>query len=55
VQLYQGWTPVAEEDRGDRWTPQELAERVPALFGRRPTAYAPERSPLRRITGLAGA
>jgi NAD(P)-dependent dehydrogenase (short-subunit alcohol dehydrogenase family) len=52
VQLYQGWTPVAEEDKGDRWTPQELAERVPGLFGERPTAYAPERSPLRRITGL---
>jgi NAD(P)-dependent dehydrogenase (short-subunit alcohol dehydrogenase family) len=53
VQVYQGWTPVAEEDKGERWTPQELAERIPALFGDRPTAYAPERSPLRRITGMA--
>lgn len=52
VQLYQGWTPVAEEDKGEQWTPQELAERIPGLFGERPTAYAPERSPLRRITGL---
>jgi NAD(P)-dependent dehydrogenase (short-subunit alcohol dehydrogenase family) len=52
VQLYRGWTPVAEEDREGRWTPAELADRVPALFGDRPTAYAPESSPLRRITGL---
>lgn len=52
VQLYQGWTPVAEEDKEGRWTPQELAERIPGLFGERSTAYAPERSPLRRITGL---
>jgi NAD(P)-dependent dehydrogenase (short-subunit alcohol dehydrogenase family) len=55
VQLYRGWTPIAEEDRGRRWTPQELAERVPAMFGDRPTAYAPESSPLRRITGISGA
>jgi NAD(P)-dependent dehydrogenase (short-subunit alcohol dehydrogenase family) len=52
VQLYRGWTPVAEEDREGRWTPAELADRVPALFGDRPTAYAPESSPLRRISGL---
>jgi NAD(P)-dependent dehydrogenase (short-subunit alcohol dehydrogenase family) len=52
VQLYRGWTPVAEEDREGRWTPAELADRMPALFGDRPTAYAPESSPLRRITGL---
>ena len=53
VQLYQGWTPVAEEDKEGRWTPQELAERIPGLFGERSAAYVPERSPLRRITGLA--
>lgn len=53
LELYRGWTPVAEEDRGGRWTPHELAERVPALFGDRPTAYEPPSSPLRRITGLA--
>jgi NAD(P)-dependent dehydrogenase (short-subunit alcohol dehydrogenase family) len=52
VQLYRGWTPVAEHDLERRWTPRELAERVPDLFGERPTAYAPESSPLRRITGL---
>jgi NAD(P)-dependent dehydrogenase (short-subunit alcohol dehydrogenase family) len=55
VQLYRGWTPIAEQDRGRRWTPQELAERVPAMFGDCPTAYAPESSPLRRITGISGA
>jgi NAD(P)-dependent dehydrogenase (short-subunit alcohol dehydrogenase family) len=54
VQLYRGWNPAAEEDAGRRWTPQELAERVPAMFGERPSAYAPESSPLRRITGISG-
>lgn len=55
VQLYRGWTPVAEEDVERRWTPAELADRVPSLFGDRPSAYAPGSSPLRRITGLGGA
>jgi NAD(P)-dependent dehydrogenase (short-subunit alcohol dehydrogenase family) len=55
VQLYKGWTPIAEEDRGERWTPQELAERLPRMFGDRPAAYVPEPSPLRRITGISGA
>jgi NAD(P)-dependent dehydrogenase (short-subunit alcohol dehydrogenase family) len=55
LELYGGWTPVAEEDRGRRWTPEELADRVPALFGDRPTAYRPPASPLRRITGVAKA
>jgi NAD(P)-dependent dehydrogenase (short-subunit alcohol dehydrogenase family) len=54
VQLYQGWTPVAQAEKGDRWTPEELADRVPELFGDRPTAYRPERSALRQMTGLAG-
>jgi NAD(P)-dependent dehydrogenase (short-subunit alcohol dehydrogenase family) len=53
VQLYRGWTPVAEHDLERRWTPSELADRVPGLFGDRPSAYAPESSPLRRITGIA--
>jgi NAD(P)-dependent dehydrogenase (short-subunit alcohol dehydrogenase family) len=55
LQLYRGWTPVAEEDRGRRWTVGELAETVPGLFGDRPTEYAPEASPLRRITGISEA
>jgi NAD(P)-dependent dehydrogenase (short-subunit alcohol dehydrogenase family) len=54
VQLYQGWTPVAQADKGDRWTARELAERIPAMFGDRPTAYQPERSALRQMTGLGG-
>jgi NAD(P)-dependent dehydrogenase (short-subunit alcohol dehydrogenase family) len=54
VQLYQSWTPVAQADKGDRWTPQELADRIPELFGDRPTAYQPERSALRQMTGLGG-
>jgi NAD(P)-dependent dehydrogenase (short-subunit alcohol dehydrogenase family) len=54
VQLYQGWTPVAEIDKGDRWTPSELAERVPQLFADRPKQYSADRSPLRKLTGIGG-
>jgi NAD(P)-dependent dehydrogenase (short-subunit alcohol dehydrogenase family) len=54
VQLYQGWTPVAELDKGQRWEVAELASRLDELFGDRPTAYQPDRSPLRRITGVGG-
>ena len=54
VQLYQGWTPVSEISKPDRWTPGELAERMGDLFGERPTAYSPLRSPLRQLTGLEG-
>jgi NAD(P)-dependent dehydrogenase (short-subunit alcohol dehydrogenase family) len=51
VQLYQGWTPVAQADRGDRWTVAELTERLSELFGDRSRAYQPERSALRQMTG----
>ena len=54
VQLYQGWTPVAEIQKDDRWTPSELAGRVGELFEGRPTAYSPLRSPLRQVAGLGG-
>jgi NAD(P)-dependent dehydrogenase (short-subunit alcohol dehydrogenase family) len=54
VQLYQGWTPVSEIDKGGRWTPQELAGRMKELFGDTPTAYSPARSPLRMVTGIGG-
>jgi NAD(P)-dependent dehydrogenase (short-subunit alcohol dehydrogenase family) len=54
VQLYQGWTPVTEIDRGDRWTPAELAGRMKDLFADRSTVYSPTRSPLRRMTGAGG-
>ncbi len=54
VQLYQGWTPVAEIQKDDRWTPSELAGRVGRLFEGRPSAYSPLRSPLRQVAGLGG-
>jgi NAD(P)-dependent dehydrogenase (short-subunit alcohol dehydrogenase family) len=54
VQLYQGWTPVAELQKDDRWTPSELAERVGELFEGRRRDYSPERSPLRRVAGIGG-
>ena len=52
VQLYQGWTAVAEIDKGARWEPAELVERIGELFEGRPTAYDPPPSPLRRLTGI---
>jgi NAD(P)-dependent dehydrogenase (short-subunit alcohol dehydrogenase family) len=52
VQLYQGWTPAAEIDKGDRWEVPELAKRMDELFEDRPTTYTPQRSPLRRLTGI---
>jgi NAD(P)-dependent dehydrogenase (short-subunit alcohol dehydrogenase family) len=52
VQLYQGWTPVSEIDKGARWEPKELADRMGELFGDRATAYQADRSPLRRVTGI---
>jgi Enoyl-(Acyl carrier protein) reductase len=55
VQLYQGWTPVAEIQKAERWTPSELAGRVDELFEGRPRQYSPERSPLRRVAGIGGA
>ena len=54
VQLYQGWTPVAQLEKGDRWEPAELAERSEELFGGRPSVYSPDRSPLRDAAGLGG-
>ncbi|MGH2710180.1 MAG: SDR family oxidoreductase [Actinomycetota bacterium] len=52
VQLYQGWTPVAELDKEARWETKELADRMDELFGGRPTVYEADRSPLRRVTGI---
>lgn len=54
VQLYQGWTPVAEIQKTERWTPSELAGRAGELFEGRPKQYSPERSPLRRVAGIGG-
>jgi NAD(P)-dependent dehydrogenase (short-subunit alcohol dehydrogenase family) len=47
VQLYQGWGPVAEARKDERWTVGELIKEVPALFADRPTAYTPQASQLR--------
>jgi NAD(P)-dependent dehydrogenase (short-subunit alcohol dehydrogenase family) len=47
VQLYQGWGPVAEARKDDRWTVEELTKEVPQLFGERPRAYSPQASQLR--------
>ena len=52
LQLYRGWTPVAEAEKAGRWEVAELAARMDDLFGDRPRAYEPDRSPLRRITGV---
>jgi NAD(P)-dependent dehydrogenase (short-subunit alcohol dehydrogenase family) len=52
VQLYQGWTPVAEIDRAGRWEPSDLAGAMSGLFGDRPTVYSPARSPLREVAGI---
>lgn len=37
VELLQGWSSAASIDKGDRWTVDELIDRVPELFGDRPT------------------
>jgi len=52
VQLYRGWEPVSEIEKGERWTPDELASRVDELFGDTPTVYSPARSPLRMVAGI---
>jgi len=52
VQLYQGWEPVSEIEKDERWTPTELASRIDELFGKRPTVYSPARSPVRMVAGI---
>ena len=42
VQLYQGWTPVAELSKDARWEPAELAGQMAELFGERPRPTCPE-------------
>jgi len=56
VELYEGWHVVASRERPDRWTPEELAEAAPELFGDRPTRAPWRPSSLRRIieAGRAG-
>jgi NAD(P)-dependent dehydrogenase (short-subunit alcohol dehydrogenase family) len=55
IQLYQGWTPVGEIQRDERWSPGEIADRIGDLFEGKPTAYSPERSPLRNVAGIGNA
>src|SRR5438445_349339 len=54
VQLYQGWAPVSEISKTERWSPAELVARMKELFGDRPSVYSPLRSPLRQLTGIGG-
>jgi len=54
VQLYQGWTPVSQIEKDERWEPSEIVARADELFGGRPRVYSPERSPLRDVAGLGG-
>ena len=54
VQLYQGWSPVSQLEKAERWTPEELAGRFDELFAGRASMYSPARSPLRRAAGIGG-
>jgi NAD(P)-dependent dehydrogenase (short-subunit alcohol dehydrogenase family) len=47
LQLYQSWGPMSELKKEERWTVEELVERVPGMFGDRPPVYAPPKSLLR--------
>lgn len=54
IQLYQGWTPVAEIQKDGRWSMAEIAGKIGELFAGRPTSYSPARSPLRQVAGIEG-
>jgi NAD(P)-dependent dehydrogenase (short-subunit alcohol dehydrogenase family) len=49
VELYEGWHVVATQELPRRWTPEELAEAAPSLFGDRPTRAPWRPSSLRRV------
>jgi NAD(P)-dependent dehydrogenase (short-subunit alcohol dehydrogenase family) len=49
VELYEGWQVVATQELPRRWTPEELADAAPRLFGGRPTRAPWRPSSLRRI------
>ncbi|HEX2089748.1 MAG TPA: SDR family oxidoreductase [Actinomycetota bacterium] len=55
IQLYQGWTPIAEIQKDERWSPAEIADRIGDLFEGKPTVYSPQRSPLRNVAGIGNA
>jgi NAD(P)-dependent dehydrogenase (short-subunit alcohol dehydrogenase family) len=54
IQLFQGWTPVADLSKGERWEPAEIADRMGELFAGRPTVYSPARSAFRDQAGIGG-
>jgi NAD(P)-dependent dehydrogenase (short-subunit alcohol dehydrogenase family) len=49
VELYEGWHVVTSQELPRRWTPEELADAAPRLFGDRPTRAPWRPSSLRRI------
>ena len=52
LQLYDGWGPIQQIEKNDRWTVEELVERIPGMFGDKPPVYAPPKSQLRTdVTG----
>jgi NAD(P)-dependent dehydrogenase (short-subunit alcohol dehydrogenase family) len=53
VELYEGWHVVASQEKPGRWTPEELAEHAPRLFGDRPTRAPWRSSSLRRMIEAA--
>jgi NAD(P)-dependent dehydrogenase (short-subunit alcohol dehydrogenase family) len=55
LELYEGWHVVAEQDRGGRWTVEELAEAAPRLFGHRSTRAPWRRSSMRQVIEAAQA
>jgi NAD(P)-dependent dehydrogenase (short-subunit alcohol dehydrogenase family) len=55
LELYEGWHVVAGQDRGGRWTVEELAEAAPRLFGDRPTRAPWRRSSVRQVIEAARA
>ena len=55
IQLYQGWTPVSQIEKQERWTPAEIAAQIGDLFEGKPATYSPQRSPLRDVAGIGNA
>ena len=54
VELYEGWHVVASQELPRRWTPEELADAAPRLFGDPPTRAPGRPSRLRRSIDDAG-
>jgi NAD(P)-dependent dehydrogenase (short-subunit alcohol dehydrogenase family) len=54
VELWEGWHVVAAQERPGSWTPEDLAQAAPRLFGDRPTRAPWRPSSLRKIIESAG-